>query len=130
MDIGRLNRRVEILQYFKSRDEYGGEIGEWRTVAKAWATIVPVSGTEQMIAQQVTAEKVVRITIRYCDWLTVLHRIRYGNKLYEIVGELDNETAHTATILNAKEMVSDELQRKAEESQNNDRGRKCDCKRP
>lgn len=130
MDIGRLNRRVEILQFFKGRDEYGGETGIWKPVAKVWAAITPISGTEQMFAQQVTAEKVVRITIRFCDWLTVLHRIKYGNKLYEIVGELDNETAHTATIINAKELVSDELQRKAKESQNHGRGSECACERP
>ena len=29
MNIGKLNRRVEILQFFKDRDEYGGEIGEF-----------------------------------------------------------------------------------------------------
>ena len=130
MDIGKLNRRVEILRFFKDRDEYGGEIGEWRAVAKAWAAITPVSGTEQMFAQQVTAEAVVKITIRYLPWLDVMHRIRYGEKLYEIIGAMDADTSHTKTILNCKEMVSDELQRKAEESKDDDRGRKCACKRP
>ena len=113
MNIGKLNRRVEILQFFKDRDEYGGEIGEWKTVAKVWAAISPVSGTEQMFAQQVTAEAVVKITIRYLPWLDVMHRIMYGGKLYEIVGTMDADTAHTQTILNCKEMVSNELQRKA-----------------
>ena len=37
MDIGRLNRRIEILEFHKHRDAFGGEIGEWKTVAKAWA---------------------------------------------------------------------------------------------
>lgn len=47
------------------------------------------------------------------------------------IGQLmDVDTAHTQTILNCKEMVSNELQRKAAESENDDRGRKCDCKRP
>lgn len=130
MDIGKLNRRVEILQFYKDRDEYGGEIGEWKPVAKVWASIVPVSGTEQMFAQQVTAETVVRITVRFCAWLTVLHRIRYGGKLYEIVGSLDNNTEHKATIINAKELVSDGLQRKAKESHNDGGGCKRPCQRP
>ena len=130
MDIGKLNRRVEILRFFKDRDEYGGEVGEWRAVAKVWAAITPVSGTEQMFAQQVTAEAVVKITIRYLPWLDVMHRIRYGEKLYEIIGAMDADTSHTKTILNCKEMVLDELQRKAEESQNDDRRRQCACKRP
>ena len=130
MRIGKLNRRVEILQFFKDRDEFGGEVGEWKSVAKVWAAISPVSGTEQMFAQQVTAEAVVKITIRYLPWLDVMHRIRYGERLFEIVGSLDSETMHKATIINCKEMVLDELQRKAEESQNDDRRRKCACKRP
>ena len=130
MDIGKLNRRVEILQLFKDRDECGGEVGEWKSVAKVWAAISPVSGTEQMFAQQVTAEAVVKITIRYLPWLDVMHRIRYGERLFEIVGSLDSETMHKATIINCKEMVLDELQRKAEKSQNNDRGCKRTCKRP
>ena len=130
MDIGKLNRRVEILQFFKDRDEFGGEVGEWKSVAKVWAAISPVSGTEQMFAQQVTAEAVVKITIRYLPWLDVMHRIRYGERLFEIVGSLDSETMHKATIINCKEMVLDELQRKEEKSQNNDRGCKRTCKRP
>ena len=130
MDIGKLNRRVEILRFFKDRDEYGGEIGEWKTVAKVWAAISPVSGTEQMFAQQVTAEAVVKITIRYLPWLDVMHRIRYGEKLYEIVGSLDSETLHKATIINCKEMVSDELQRKATQSEDGGGGCKRTCKRP
>lgn len=130
MDIGKLNRRVEILQFFKDRDEFGGEIGEWKSVAKVWAAISPVSGTEQMFAQQVTAEAVVKITIRYLPWLNVMHRIKYGDKLYEIIGSLDNETAHTKTIINCKEMVSDELQRKATQSEDGGGGCKRTCKRP
>lgn len=130
MDIGKLNRRVEILQFFKDRDEFGGEVGEWKSVAKVWAAISTVSGSEQMFAQQVTAEAVVKITIRYLPWLNVMHRIKYGEKLYEIIGSLDNETAHKATIINCKEMVSDGLQRKAEESQNDGGGCKRTCKRP
>ncbi len=130
MDIGKLNRRVEILQFFKDRDEFGGEIGEWKSVAKVWAAISPVSGTEQLFAQQVTAEAVVKITIRYLSWLNVMHRIKYGDKLYEIIGATDADTAHTKTIINCKEMVSDGLQRKATQSEDDGGGCKRTCKRP
>lgn len=129
MEIGKLNRRVEILQFHKDRDEYGGEVGEWKPKKKVWANIVPVSGSEFLQAQQVSAETVTRITMRYLPWLTVLHRIRYGEKLYEIVGEIDADTAHTATIINCKEKVSDELQRKTAESTNDGGRGECDCKR-
>lgn len=130
MRIGKLNRRVSILEFKKRRDAFGGEEGEWMAVQKVWANIVTVSGTEQMFTQQVTAESVTKITMRYLPWLTVMHRIRYGEKLYEIIGEIDADTAHEKTILNCKEKVNDELQRKATQSQDDGRGRECACKRP
>ena len=130
MEIGKLNRRVEILQFYKDRDDYGGEVGEWKGIKKVWASIIPVSGTEFLQAQQISAETVTKITMRYLPWLTVLHRIRYGEKLYEIIGEIDADTAHTTTIINCKEMVTDELQRKTTESQDYSRGRECACERP
>ena len=66
MRIGKLNRRVEILEFITSRDEYGGEVGEWKAVKTVWASIVTVSGTEQLVSQQVTAEAVAKITMRFC----------------------------------------------------------------
>lgn len=117
MKIGNLNRRVEILRFFKGRDEYGGEIGEWRPIGKVWASIHPVSGTEYLNAQQVTAEHTTVITMRYNPQIDVLHRIRYGSKLYEIIAVGDDEAAHEITVLNCKEKVNGELQRKAEESE-------------
>ena len=130
MRIGKLNRRVEILELITSRDEYGGEVGEWKAVKTVWASIVTVSGTEQLVSQQVTAEAVAKITMRFLPWLTVLHRIRYGKKLYEIVGAVDADTAHTETIINCKEKVNDGLQCKTAKSQDYGGGCGCACKRP
>lgn len=129
MDIGELNRRVEILKYFVKRDAYGGEDGRWLPVGRVWAKIEPVSGTEYFTAQQVSAETVTKITIRFYAGLDVMHRIRYADKLYEIIGISDADTAHRWTVINCKEMVGDGLQRKATESQSEHRGCGCDCKR-
>lgn len=109
MKIGGLNRRVEVLEYFTTRDEFGGEVGEWKVVDTLWATIDPVSGTEYFQAQTVNAETVVKITLRYNPKITVLNRIRYQNAVYEIIGVADSKTAHRATILNCKERVNDGL---------------------
>lgn len=130
MDIGELNRRVEILKYFVKRDAYGGEDGRWLPVGRVWAKIEPVSGTEYFTSQQVSGETVTKITIRFYAGLDVMHRIRYTDKLYEIIGISDADTTHRWTVINCKEMVGDGLQRKATESQSEHRGCGCDCKRP
>ena len=113
MKIGGLNRRIEILEYIAEKDEYGGKDGEWRVVNNLWAKIEPVSGTEYFQAQTVNAETVAKITIRYNPKINVMHRVRYQNTLYEIIGVSDERTEHKATILNCKEMVNNGLQRKA-----------------
>lgn len=127
MDIGGLNRRVDILQLIEERDKFGGVVGEWRSVARVWAKIEPISGTEYYQAQQVNAETTTRITIRYRAEINVMHRIQYGAKLYEIIGVSDSETGHRMIILNCKEMVNHGLQREAKESKDHRRRRNCPC---
>ena len=113
MKIGGLNRRIEILEYVAVKDEYGGEDGEWKVLDRIWAKIEPISGTEYFQAQTVNAETVAKITIRYNPKINVMHRVRYQNILYEIIGVSDERTEHKASILNCKEMVNNGLQRKA-----------------
>ena len=115
MKIGNLNRRIDILEYIVTRDEYGGEDGEWKIKESLWANIEPISGTEFFQAQTVNAETVVKITMRYNPKITVLNRIQYQGTVYEIIGVIDSHTAHRATVLNCKERVNDGLCSKAEE---------------
>lgn len=122
MRIGELNRRVAILENRVVRDAYGGEEPHWVTVRHLWANIKPGSGTEFLNAQQVQAENPTTITIRYNPRINVMHRVRYLDKFYEIIGIGDSYTDHRWTVITAKELVGDELQRKTEESESFDRG--------
>lgn len=106
MNIGELNRRIEVLRFIEERDEMGGVIGEWVTEGRVWANIKPQSGTEFFQTQQINAETTTKITVRFYAGLTVMHRIRYGDKLYEIIGIADDNTAHRMTVITAKEMVT------------------------
>lgn len=105
MNIGKLNRRIDILKYDVTRDEYGGEQKEWVLQKTLWASIQPVSGTEYFKAQQVEAQNITTIIIRYRTDITVLNRIKYKDKIYEIIGVSDNFTNHNMLTLNCKEIV-------------------------
>ena len=124
MQIGDLNRRIEVLEKRVSKDAYGGEEIEWIPIGRVWAKIEPGSGSEFLNAQQVQAENPTKITVRFYAGLTVMERIRYGDKLYEIIGIGDEETSHRWTVITAKELISDELQRKAKESKDDGSRRK------
>ena len=121
MQIGDLNRRIEVLESRVKKDAYGGEVVEWIPVGRVWAKIEPGSGTEILNAQQVQAENPTKITVRFYAGLTVMERIRYGDKLYEIIGISDEETTHRWTVITAKELVSDGLQCETEKGKNNRR---------
>jgi len=127
MTIGELNRRITLLKYKVERDAYGGEDGEWVAVSRLWAKIEPSSGTEFMQAQQVQAEHTTKITIRYNPKIDVMCRLQYADKTYEIIGIGDLTTSHRWTIITAKEMVSDGLQRTAEKGQGECSGCECAC---
>ena len=106
MRIGKLNRRIDILEFVVMRNEYGEEVGTWTKKESVWAKIEPISGTEYFKSQKPVAENTTTITIRYNKNISVLNRIKYQNKLYEIIGVSDDETLHTTTILNCKEKVA------------------------
>lgn len=116
MDIGKLNRRVEILTYEVTRDDFGGEDGVWVPTKYLWANIDSSNGTEFYNNQKVNAESTTIITIRYNTKIDVMNRIKYLDKIYEIIGIIDEGTKHKVMRFNCKELVSDGLQRKTEES--------------
>lgn len=116
MNIGKLNRRVSILEFVKYKDEFGGEQGKWVNVKDVWATVKITSGTEFFGGQQVNAESGLTIYIRYNPEINVLNRIKYFDNTYEIIGVFDDYLGHKMSVLNCKELVSDGLQCKAEKS--------------
>ena len=116
MDIGKLNRRIEVLTYIVTKDDYGGEIGEWVTTQNLWANINSTNGSEYFNNQKVNADATTIITVRFNPNIDVMNRIKYFDKVFEIVGVIDEMTAHKANIINCKELVSDGLQRKTKES--------------
>lgn len=115
MDIGRLNRTIKVLRAIRERDEFGGEDITWWVVKEKWAKIEPISGTEVFTSSQITAETAVKITTRYDKDITVLDRIGYEDKVYEIIGVIDSKTSHRTTIINCKETVNDGLYSKTKE---------------
>lgn len=65
MRAGRLRERVHLQRRADTRDEYGGSVKAWTTVATVRAGIEPLMGREFFQADQVSSAVSVRIVIRY-----------------------------------------------------------------
>lgn len=86
MEAGDLRHRITIQQRTDTQDAYGEPIPAWTTWATVWAAVEPQSGQEATIAmsQQSEARLRVRVRVRYRTGLSVLMRIVWQGKTYQI----------------------------------------------
>lgn len=106
MRAGKLRHRLEIQSQAQTQDSITGEVtGGWSTVATRWGSVEPLNGREYVQSQQVQAEVTHRITMRHFDGLTVQHRIKWGNRLFDINHVADFESRGIRHELMCRESV-------------------------
>lgn len=94
-----LQHRVEIQAPTETRDSMGQTVTTWQTTQVRWAGINPLSDREQFYAAQVRPETTHRVTFRYFDTLTHRHRLKMGNRIFNILSILNlNEAAETLQV--------------------------------
>ena len=92
MQAGRLRHLVAIERPVSTRDDFGGVIESWQTVATVWAEIHPLSGREFIAAQSTQAGVTTRITIRHLPGVTAAMRVNHDGTLYNIRAVLPDPT--------------------------------------
>ncbi len=88
----RLRHRVTIEQLATARDEFGGVVESWITVAIVPAEVWPLSGREFVAAQATQAGVTTRITIRYQAGIEPEMRIMHDGVAYNIKAVLPDPT--------------------------------------
>ena len=88
----RLRHRVTIEQLATTRDEFGGVVEAWGTVAIVPAEVWPLSGREFVAAQAEQAGVTTRITIRYQAGIEPAMRVTHDGKTYNIKAVLPDPT--------------------------------------
>jgi SPP1 family predicted phage head-tail adaptor len=81
---GRLRHRVQIQSVGSTVDDYGDLSNSWSTDASVWASIVPVGGTEDNIAGELTGVATHSIKMRYRSGVTAQSRIVFDSRTFEI----------------------------------------------
>ena len=102
--IGELKRRIEVLQFREDRDSFGAVVGEWITVGKVWSKVEPMTGAENLLDQQVKSTQKVRFVMRFYAAMCVEKRIRYMDKIYEVVAVKDIVEGHRFTEVEGREI--------------------------
>lgn len=111
MNLGKLRHRVTIESSSASRDEFGGEVITWATVATVWAAVEPLSGREFLDARRQEAEVSTRIRIRYRAGLVPGMRVTWGpgtspaqgSHVYDILAVIERESRRREIWLMVRE---------------------------
>jgi SPP1 family predicted phage head-tail adaptor len=110
MNAGILNRRVTIDRNFATQDSSGDPVADWQELATVWAAITPGVGHESDFNNDIRAEMVTVIRVRYSPLtasLTPVDRIRYGARIYNVVNAEDVGMAHDEVLIEARSGLND-----------------------
>lgn len=84
MEIGQLDRRITLMDYTTTRNDYGESVQSWTTTVTVWAATRHGSGNERMVAAKNTAVGDVIFTIRFRSGITEKTRITWDSVNYDI----------------------------------------------
>lgn len=106
MNIGKLRHRI-IIQTQRNRPSgYGAVAPEWGDLHTVWAEVKPISGRELISASQIHAEATAQIWLRYLPNLDHTMRVKFGDRLFEIVAIQNWRELNRSLLLHCKELTN------------------------
>lgn len=109
MKAGKLRHLIDIQARTLTPDAHGGRERDWHEdepFAKGiWASVEPLSGSEQWRARQVQASTTHKVTIRYLAGVTSKMRVKFGSRYLLIESVKDDEERHWEMILMCTEQT-------------------------
>ena len=105
MDIGRLKHRITFQRLSQSKNEYGELADEWLDIKTVWAEIKPVSGNQFFAAKQINSEISHNVYIRYRTDLKPSMRIKFKERIFEILYLMNVNEGNRLIQLYCKELV-------------------------
>lgn len=84
MRAGKLDRTIDLQALTTTTDSFGEPIETWTTFASPAAAVMPNRGNERFTAQQVVGDAVVTFKIRYRTDVSVLTRIVYDGRNWDV----------------------------------------------
>lgn len=105
MRIGDLRHRVTLQRPTEGVDELGNPTTVWQDVATVWASVEPLRGQRQLVAQQAFGLVTYRIRMRYRRDVSVSWRVIWDGRVLEARAALDVEGRHRELEVMAVEVV-------------------------
>lgn len=105
MRAGTLRNLISIEKEEHTTNEYGEALSIWIEVQKAWASIYPARGTEKWQSAERHAKATHEIAIRFVPGITPKHRIKFGNRIFNIISVLNTGERNKQLKIIVEEIV-------------------------
>jgi SPP1 family predicted phage head-tail adaptor len=106
MNPGKLKKRITFLEQSSLRNSYGEKENTWNEVDTVWANVLTLTGRALFQANQVHAEVTSKVIIRYRKDIKSNMRIRYGDRILEIIAPpINMNEANRFLEISCKEVV-------------------------
>jgi len=106
MNAGELDTQITIQHKTVAYDTYNQPQESWVDLIVLWAAVITTGGREFYAAQKLNAETTAVFKLRYISGIKPTMRIKYGNKIYQILPPInDVENKHIELQIAAKEVV-------------------------
>lgn len=92
--IGDLRQRVTLEEVARVDDGGGGASESWVAVAVLWASVEPVGGDEDIVADVIDGNVTHEVWLRYRDGVVPAMRVTMGTRVFEILRVIDVDERH------------------------------------
>jgi SPP1 family predicted phage head-tail adaptor len=103
---GGLRQTITFEEKTQIPDGCGGITDGWQKVLTARAQIKPVSGSERYQSMRLEATVTHQLIVRYNPFIKPWHRIRFGDRYFNIRSILNVEERNRWMIIKAEEGVA------------------------
>jgi SPP1 family predicted phage head-tail adaptor len=100
--LGRLNRRIELLEQRPNYDDLGRQTrgpADWIVKARVWAEVRDLTGNELERAKQMVVTGTTAVAIRFTPAVNPRMRVRFRHRILEIRAVLDSSSDQRELIL-------------------------------
>ena len=105
MNPGNFRTRIMVQKKYLTYNSYNEPIETWKDSIELWADVINTGGGEFYAAQKLNAQTTAVFRTRYVSSISSLDRIRYGNRIFEILFINDVSERHIELLISAKEVV-------------------------
>lgn len=105
MQAGKLNRLVTLERMTITYDTYNEPTETWASAGTIWAEVITSGGKEFYAAQKLNAETSAVFRVRYTQKIQVVMRIKWGNRIFQILSLNELDGMRKELLISAKEVV-------------------------